>query len=384
MKLTILMPCLNEAETLEICIIKAQQWIKKSEIEAEILISDNGSTDGSQKIAENLGARVVNAPYKGYGAALFYGATNAKGEYIIMGDSDDSYDFSKLDLFIDKLDEGYDLVMGNRFSGGIEPKAMPWKNRYIGNPTLSWIGKILFKIPIGDFHCGLRGFRRTAFLEMDLRTTGMEFASEMVIKASLMKMKIAEVPTTLSKDGRSRPPHLRPWQDGWRHLKFMLLFNPKWLFIIPGSILFLFCTILYIFIFIKPLNILGINLDINSLLYMECGSIIGLLFFSSGHIIRLFAIRENLLPNNKFMSFIQKSSILEYGSIFSILILGIAFYICFDTILYWSKNNFGQLIPGALVKKISLSIGFFMIGAISLIFSLTCGFLALPMRKNKI
>ena len=210
MQLTILMPCLNEAETLGTCIRKANAWIARSGVEAEVLIADNGSRDGSQAIAESLGARVLSVARRGYGAALAAGALQARGESVIMGDSDDSYDFGRLDAFLDRLESGDDLVMGNRFRGGIAPGAMPWKNRYIGNPVLSWIGRLLFKCPVGDFHCGLRGFRRDAFLRMGLRTTGMEFASEMVIKATLMKLRISEVPTTLSPDGRSRPPHLRP------------------------------------------------------------------------------------------------------------------------------------------------------------------------------
>ena len=238
MKLTILMPCLNEAETLALCINKANAWALHSGIQTEVLIADNSSTDGSQAIAESLGARVIPVKQRGYGSALFYGCMVARGEWIIMGDADDSYDFSNLDSFIQKLREGFDLVMGNRFLGGIAPGAMPWKNRYIGNPILTWVGRLLFKCPAKDFHCGLRGFRKDAFLRMDLRTTGMEFASEMVIKANLFGMRIVEVSTTLSKDGRSRPPHLRPWRDGWRHLRFMLLFSPLWLFLYQGLLCF--------------------------------------------------------------------------------------------------------------------------------------------------
>jgi len=238
MQLTILMPCLNEAETLALCIKKANDWAVHSGIQTEVLIADNGSTDGSQAIAESLGARVILVAQRGYGSALFHGCMAAKGEWIIMGDSDDSYDFSNLDSFIQKLRADFDLVMGNRFLGGIAPGAMPWKNRYIGNQILTWVGRLLFKCPAKDFHCGLRGFRKDAFLRMDLRTTGMEFASEMVIKANLFGMRIVEVSTTLSKDGRSRPPHLRPWRDGWRHLRFMLLFSSLWLFLYLGLLYF--------------------------------------------------------------------------------------------------------------------------------------------------
>ena len=294
-QLTILMPCLNEAETLALCINKANAWIAESKIQAEVVIADNGSTDGSQGIAEALGARVVAVSQRGYGSALFHGCMAAKGEWIIMGDSDDSYDFSRLNPFVDKLLEGYDLVMGNRFLGGIAPGAMPWKNRYIGNPILTWVGRLLFKCPAKDFHCGLRGFRKDAFLRMDLRTTGMEYASEMVIKANLFGMRIAEVPTTLSKDGRSRPPHLRPWRDGWRHLRFMLLFSPRWLFLIPGITLFIISLISYLALLSGPVKLGKLVFDLHTLFFAESGLVLGFLAVSFGVVIRMFGIREGLL-----------------------------------------------------------------------------------------
>ena len=238
-ELSIVMPCLNEAETLARCIGKATRFLDESGVAGEIVIGDNGSTDGSIEIAERHGARVVDVPIRGYGAAVYHAALAAKGRYVIMGDADDSYDFSALAPLVAKLRDGYDVVMGNRFLGGIRPGAMPWKNRYIGNPILSSIGRLFFRCPARDFHCGLRGFSADAFRRMDLRTTGMEFASEMVIRATLLGMRITEVPTTLDPDGRSRPPHLRPWRDGWRHLRFMLLFSPRWLFLIPGLALML-------------------------------------------------------------------------------------------------------------------------------------------------
>ena len=238
-EISIVMPCLNEAETLAVCIRKALGYLDRAGVRGEVVVGDNGSTDGSQEIAARCGARVVSVPLLGYGAAIYGATLAARGQYIVVGDAEDSYDFSKLDGFVEKLRQGYDLVMGNRFAGGIERGAMPWKNRYIGNPVLSSIGKMFFRCPAGDFHCGLRGFSRDAFLRMDLRTTGMEFASEMVIKATLCRMKVTEVATTLSRDGRSRPPHLRPYRDGWRHLRFMLLFSPNWLFLIPGLLIML-------------------------------------------------------------------------------------------------------------------------------------------------
>ncbi|HVG59456.1 MAG TPA: glycosyltransferase family 2 protein [Hyalangium sp.] len=222
-ELSILMPCLNEAETLEECLRKASDFFERNSVSGEVVVADNGSTDGAREIARRCGARVVEVAVRGYGAALSAGSLATRGRFIIVGDSDGSYDFSELQGFVEKLREGYELVMGNRFQGGIQPGAMPWKNRYIGNPVLSGAGRLFFRCPVGDLHCGLRGYSREAFLRMDLSTTGMEFASEMVIKATVLGMKICEVPVQLHKDGRSRPSHLRPWRDGWRHLRFMLL-----------------------------------------------------------------------------------------------------------------------------------------------------------------
>ena len=233
-ELTILMPCLNESETLATCITKAKGYLEWAGIEGEVLIADNGSTDGSQEIAKSLGARVVDVQEKGYGAALLGGIAAARGKYTIMGDADDSYDFSNLQGFLDKVRQGVDLVMGNRFKGGIAPGAMPPLHRYLGNPVLSWIGRLFFHISIGDFHCGLRGFNTEAIRRCELKTSGMEFASEMVVKASLYGLTMAEVPTRLSKDGRSRPPHLRTWRDGWRHLCFLLTYAPHWLYVYPA------------------------------------------------------------------------------------------------------------------------------------------------------
>ena len=234
LELSIVMPCLNEAETLATCIEKANRFLAESGVAGEVVIADNGSTDGSQKIATDLGARVVAVPVRGYGAALQAGIAASRGTYVAMADSDDSYDFLGLMPFVLKLRDGFDLVMGNRFKGGIAPGAMPPLHRYLGNPVLSFVGRLFYPSKIGDFHCGLRAFRREAILGLGLKTTGMEFASEMVVKATLAHLKVAEVPTTLSPDGRSRPPHLRSWRDGWRHLKFLLTFAPKWLFFYPG------------------------------------------------------------------------------------------------------------------------------------------------------
>ncbi len=382
-KLTILMPCLNEAETLALCINKANRWATQSSITTEVLIADNGSTDGSQDIAESLGARVVPVQQRGYGSALFHGSLAAKGEWIIMADSDDSYDFSNLDPFIKKLREDFDLVMGNRFLGGIAPGAMPWKNRYIGNPILTWVGRLLFKCPAKDFHCGLRGFSKEAFLKMDLRTTGMEYASEMVIKANLFRMRIAEVPTTLSKDGRSRPPHLRPWRDGWRHLRFMLLFSPRWLFLIPGCTLFLISLVSYVALLVGPVKIDNVTFDVHTLFFAEAGLILGFLASALGVVIRMFGIREGLLQEHSLLEKLRASPILEIGGLVGISMMLAGFLFGFDALMTWSEVKFGSLMPGVLLRTISLSTMLVMIGGILLMTSIIMGFLALPTREQR-
>lgn len=383
MQLTILMPCLNEAETLGRCIEKANSWIRHSGITAEVLIADNGSTDGSQALAKSMGARVVSVAQRGYGSALFHGAMAAAGEWIIMGDSDDSYNFSDLDPFVEKLQEGYDLVMGNRFLGGIAPGAMPWKNRYIGNPILTWIGRLLFKCPAKDFHCGLRGFRKDAFLRMDLRTTGMEFASEMVIKANLFGMRIAEVPTTLDKDGRSRPPHLRPWRDGWRHLRFMLLFSPRWLFLIPGLILLFLSSGIYGLLLYRPLQIGSLVLDIHTLFLAETGVVLGFLAITLGAIIRMIGIREGLLQEHSLLEKLRTSPVIEIGGTLGILLIIAGLFGILSGLHLWSTVNFGALEPGALLRTISFSSLLILLGGITLMTSLVMGFLALPTREQR-
>ena len=383
MQLTILMPCLNEAETLALCINKANAWIAGSGIDAEVVIADNGSTDGSQSIAETLGARVVSVDQPGYGSALFHGAMASKGEWIIMGDSDDSYDFSQLDVFVQKLQEGYDLVMGNRFLGGIAKGAMPWKNYYIGNPVLTRIGRLLFNCPSKDFHCGLRGFRKEAFVRMDLRTTGMEFASEMVIKASLFRMKIAEVPTTLSKDGRSRPPHLLPWRDGWRHLRFMLLFSPRWLFIIPGLVLFLISLLGYAALLVGPQRLGSVTFDVHTLFFFQAGLILGFVAIALGVIIRMFGMREGLLQENSWLQKLRVTPLLEIGSALGIIMMLGGLFLGFDALMAWGAVRFAALEPGELLRTISLSTLLIMLGGFTLMVSLIMGFLALPTREQR-
>jgi glycosyltransferase involved in cell wall biosynthesis len=341
-ELSVVMPCLNEAETLETCINKVQEYFAQYDISGEVVIADNGSTDGSQAIAKQMGVRVVNVKEKGYGCALMGGISAAQGEYIIMGDADDSYDFTNLTPFMKKLREGYDLVMGNRFKGEIKPGAMPKLHKYLGNPVLTWIGRLLFPSPCGDFHCGLRGFRRDAIAKLNLRTTGMEFASEMVVKASLYKLRITEVPTTLSPDGRSHPPHLRSWRDGWRHLRFLLLYSPRWLFLYPGVLLMLLGFISSFLLLSSP--------RVHTLLYSSTAIFIGFQTVLFAVFTKIFAISEGLLPEdprlNRVLHYIDLEKGLIVGSI--LLLVGIAGSIYAFGI--WKTNSFGSLDPALMMR----------------------------------
>ncbi len=355
-ELSIVMPCLNEAETLATCIRKAQSYLDRSGVSGEIVIGDNGSTDGSQQIAAGLGARVIHIPIRGYGAALYGAITAAQGRYCIMGDSDDSYNFENLDAFVDKLREGFDLVMGNRFQGGIRPGAMPWKNRYIGNPILSTIGKILFRAGVGDFHCGLRGFSKSAFQQMDLRTTGMEFASEMVIKARLMGLKMTEVPTTLSPDGRSRPPHLLPYRDGWRHLRFMLLHSPRWLFLYPGSLLIMLGLAGCAWLLPGPRVVYGIEFDVHTLLYAFVSVLLGFQFVSFAVFTKVFAISEGLLPEDPRLNRIFRYVTLEIGLAAGVLLVALGMGGSIFAVSGWAKENFGALDAGHMLRIVMPSV----------------------------
>ena len=383
MKISIVMPCLNEAETLGICIQKANSWIAKSGLACEVIVADNGSTDGSQDIAKANGAKVVHVSARGYGSALYAGCMAAQGEWIVMGDSDDSYDFSNLDAFVVKLNEGYDLVMGNRFLGGIKPGAMPWKNRYIGNPILSWVGRVLFRCEAQDFHCGLRAFTKKAFQAMDLRTTGMEFASEMVIKANIFNMRVTEVPTTLSPDGRSRPPHLRPWRDGWRHLRFMFLFSPKWLFIIPGTLLMTFSAPLYFLLLKGPLLMGSIELDVHTLFYAEAAVVIGYLAICLGIVVKLFGVREGLLRIRGNITYFYSLPLLEIGSLIGILLAIAGGFLAFFTLNSWRLQGFGELPTHPLLRMVSFSTLLILFGLITFMMSLIMGFLSLPTRRER-
>lgn len=359
LELSIVMPCLNEAETLGICIQKARDYLDRHGIAGEIVVADNGSTDGSPDIALKMGARVVRVRSQGYGSALAAGMAAARGEYVIMGDADDSYNFSDLTPFLERLRSGYDLVMGNRFKGGIQPGAMPPLHRYLGNPLLTGIGRLFFPSPCGDFHCGLRGFRKAAIASLDLRTTGMEFASEMVVKASLYKMRITEVPTILSPDGRSRPPHLRSWRDGWRHLRFLLLYSPRWLFLYPG--LFLVAAGLVVVFWLLP----GPQMvfDIHTLLFAATAIIVGFQAVAFAVFTKVFAMREGLLPKDRRIYKLFRYVNLELGLLLGggLFLLGLAGSIY--ALGIWGANSFGPLDPArtmriAIPAVTAIAIGF--------------------------
>ncbi len=322
-ELTILMPCLNEAETLAACIGKARQFLDRSGVQGEILVADNGSTDGSPAIATAAGAEVVDIPVRGYGAALSGGIAAARGRYVIMADADDSYDFAHLQPFVDKLRQGNQLVMGNRFQGGIAPGAMPWHHRYIGNPVLSAVGRLFFGSKIGDFHCGLRGVDRDAIRALNLRTTGMEFASEMVVKATLGGLRIAEVPTTLSPDGRSRAPHLRSFRDGWRHLRFLLLFSPRWLFLYPGITLLLLGFLLGGILLRGPVDLLPhITFDIHTFLLAAMFIILGQQAVTFAVMGRRFASRYGFIPKSARFDLFLEGLTLERVILFALILVG--------------------------------------------------------------
>jgi glycosyltransferase involved in cell wall biosynthesis len=328
--LTVVMPCLNEAETLARCIEKAQLGFARAQVRGEVLIADNGSTDGSQAIGDRLGARVVPVTAKGYGSALRGGIEAASGEWILMGDADDSYDFSDSEKFVEGLRAGHDLVMGCRMprgGGTIAPGAMPWKNRYLGNPVLSFLGRLFFKTPIQDFHCGLRAFTRNAYRRMELKTTGMEFASEMVIKASIANLRVAQVPITLHKDGRSRAPHLLPWRDGWRHLRFMLIYSPRWLFVVPGLVLALGGALAALFFYYGGAFRLGPTAVLNGLLISCASTIAGVQAVAIGFFTKVFGLGEGLLPEDNRFTRVFRIFTLERGLIFGFLLLLIGLFL---------------------------------------------------------
>ena len=349
-EVSVVMPCLNEARTIVGCVREARAALDEAGLSGEVVIADNGSTDGSQALATAAGARVVAVAAKGYGSALRGGIAAAHGRYLIMGDADGSYAFAHLPRFVAELRAGADLVMGNRFLGGVHAGAMPWKNRYLGNPVLSFIGRLFFRTSIGDFHCGLRGFSADAYRRMKLQTTGMEFASEMVIKSIILGLRVTEVPTILRPDGRDRPPHLRPWRDGWRHLRFMLLFSPRWLFFYPGLLLMLAGVVLGAALLPGPLHLGRIQLDVHTLLFAAAGILIGFQAVSFAVLSKYFAIRAGLRPTElQFENWLDRVT-LEGGLVVGggLIALGVALWTV--AVLFWGEHGFGSLQPAQTLR----------------------------------
>jgi hypothetical protein len=380
-EVSIVMPCLNEAATLASCIRKAQAAIARDGLAAEIIVADNGSTDASPTIARALGARLVVAQQRGYGAALQAGIDAARGQYVVMGDADDSYDFSAIGPFVAKLRQGSDLVMGNRFRGGIDRGAMRWSHRFIGNPVLTAIGRFFFGIRIGDFHCGLRAFRKDAYERMGLRTTGMEFASEMVIKAGLKRMRIDEVPTVLHKDGRNRPPHLRTWRDGWRHLRFMLLFSPRWLFVIPGGALFVAGVLASTWLIIGPQQLGPLGLDINTLLVAAFCCLLGYQVLVFGVFTKVFAIREGFHPRHAVLSWLFRYITLEVGLLCGVILTlaGVAGVVI--AFLSWKAIGFGALDPRVTMRELIPSVVMMALGVQTVFASFFLSILDIDARR---
>jgi hypothetical protein len=381
-ELTILMPCLNEAETIATCIDKAHGFLARAGVAGEILIADNGSSDGSVEYALARGARVIAVTERGYGAALRAGIAAARGRYVIMGDADDSYDFSRLELFLARLREGSDLVMGNRFAGGIAPGAMPFLHRYLGNPVLSLIGRMFFRSGIRDFHCGLRGVRRDAILALDLRTSGMEFASEMVVRAALNRLAITEVPTALAVDGRTRPPHLRTWSDGWRHLRFLLMFSPRWLFLYPGAVLFAFGLLGTLVLLPGPLMLTSqFGIDDHTFLVATIAILVGVQVVGFGVIARHFAAANGLLPRSRSLDGVMSRVSLERGLLIALALLcggavGVAW-----SLWRWAALDFGPLIAPEVTRVLTLSL-VLIATAVQLAFTVfLLGIIDLPFEK---
>jgi len=343
-ELSIVMPCLNEAATVGDCVKQAREALAKYAINGEVIVADNGSTDGSRELAAAAGARVVPVPMRGYGSALLTGIASARGEFVVMGDADGSYNFMAIDVFLARLREGYDLVMGNRFKGGVAEGAMPFVHRYLGNPVLSFLGRLFFSSEVGDFHSGLRGFRRSPILALDLRTTGMEFASEMVVKASVEGLRIAEVPVTLSPDKRNRPPHLRTWRDGWRHLRFLLLYSPRWLFLFPGALLMVVGALVLLWLLPGERAIGSLRLDIHTLVYAAAAVVLGYQAVIFALFTKTFAISEGLLPEDPRLTRLYRYVTLETGIVAGIVLVIAGLVLAATAIGIWQTQGFGPIV----------------------------------------
>ncbi|WOK35345.1 glycosyltransferase family 2 protein [Sphingomonas sp. C3-2] len=349
-ELSIVIPCLNEAETLAQVVDHAHRFLKAYGVAGEVIVADNGSTDGSREIAVAGGARVVPIAQRGYGAALRGGIFAARGTYVAMGDADCSYDFMALMPFVEKLRTGIDLVIGNRFQGGIGKGAMPRLHRYLGNPVLSLAGRVLYSAPIGDFHCGLRAFRREGILDLGLSSDGMEYASEMIVKAQLVGLSMAEVPTTLVKDGRSRPPHLRSWRDGWRHLKFLLLFSPRWLFIYPGLALMALGVAVLAMLLPGDVHAGGITLSIHTLLFAAASVLIASQLLSFGMLASHFGVRERYWLAGPMLTKVSAWLSIDRACIVGGTMMLIGFAGAVAALASWAAGGFSATRPEMLMR----------------------------------
>ncbi len=367
-ELSIVMPCLNERNTVGLCVRKAMAALDEAGIPGEVIVADNGSTDGSVELARAEGARVIHIKEKGYGSALKGGILASRGEYVLMADSDDSYDFGHAGRFVNQLRAGSDLVMGNRFRGGISQQAMPFLHRYLGNPVLSGIGRLFFGSPCRDFHCGIRGFRRESFLRMDIRSSGMEFASEMVVKATLLQMKVSEVPTTLQPDGRSGAPHLQTWRDGWRHLRFLLMYSPRWLFLYPGILLMLVGLAGCVLLLPGPRVFHGIGFDVDTLLYAFAAIALGFQLISFATFTKVFAVTEGLLPEDPRLERIFRWVTLETGLVIGGLLICLGIGGTVFAVSDWAKESFGELDPQHTLRIVMPSVFALTLG-VQVIFS---------------
>ena len=361
-ELSVVMPCLNERTTVGICVQKTMDALRRHGIRGEVIVADNGSTDGSQQIAADLGARVIPVGTRGYGSALRGGIAAARGQFILMGDADDTYDFTQMDAFVGKLREGFDLVMGNRFLGGIVAGAMPPLHRYLGNPVLTGIGRLFFKSPVGDFHCGLRAFRKDAIDRLGLRTLGMEFASEMIVKATAFGLRVTEIPTTLAADKRDRPPHLRTWRDGWRHLRFLLLYSPRWLFLYPGIALCVLGIVVSALLLPGPRMIGRVGFDVHTLLFAGMAILIGFQSLVFAAFTKIFAISEGLLPEDPRLTRMFRYLTLEVGLVVGALLILAGTGAWILGLAYWQSHHFGPLNPEKTMRIVIPGVVFFTLG----------------------
>ncbi len=377
---SVVLPCLDEAETLERCVRRAVDTLAASGLAGEVIVADNGSTDGSQEIAARAGARVVPVPERGYGAALLGGIAAARGKHVVMGDADDSYDFGEVPAFVAKLEEGNDLVMGSRFRGRIEPGAMPLLHRWLGNPVLSFLGRLFFKVPTSDFHCGIRAFRKEAVDRLGLKTTGMEFASEMVVKASLFGLRIGEIPVTLRRDGRSRPPHLRTWRDGWRHLRFLLMYSPRWLYLWPGLLLVLAGAGLLAWLYPRPRHVGAATLDVHAMLGAAVMVLVGVEALTFAVFAKVFAVTEGFLPPDPRVSRLSRLLTLEAGLVASVLLLAAGAGLCGLVVRDWAASVFNYLDYSVSMRKMIPGALLLVLGAHGLLASFFLSILGLKRR----